>query len=155
MPAALTSLRPVGPLPTGVGWCRSWVVVLLAVLALTLCHGLEGESPAGHLSAGVHAATADQHVDHDEGHASAVACDTAGSEWAVALPVPLDGDGHGHGGHACLAAGPAQAPPLPGLWLLPAAAAVLPEPVVPVVESAHRTAGGGPDRPASGQVLRI
>ncbi|WP_431682192.1 hypothetical protein [Kitasatospora sp. KL5] len=155
MPAALPRPRPVGSLPTGAGRCWSWVATLLAVLALMLSHGLEGESPTGHLSTGVHAvAVAGHHEDGHDEHAHTQTCDAL--TWTqAAAPVPVDDDHHSHSGHVCLAGGPTQAPSLPGLWPAPTVAAVLPAPAAPAVESAHRTAGGEQDRLAGIQVLRV
>ncbi|WP_354637150.1 hypothetical protein [Kitasatospora camelliae] len=156
MPAPLSLLRPAGSRPSAAGRVWRWVPVLVAALALMLSHGLDGETPTGHLSAVVHAVPAgDHHAVGQVGDAPALDAQESPAAAVQAAP-PADDDHHGHSSHTCLAVGPSHAPPLPGLWpATPVAAATLPEPCVPTADAARRPVGGGQDPPAGIEVLRV
>ncbi|MFE4599709.1 hypothetical protein ACFRKE_02495 [Kitasatospora indigofera] len=155
MPDPFSLLRPAGSRPSAAGRVWRWVPVLVAALALMLSHGLDGETPTGHLSAVAHALPADGH--HAAGHEDAPTLDAEEPPVAAVLAAsPADDDHHGHASHTCLAAGPSHAPPLPSLWPAPTVAATtLPEPSSPTAHAARRALGGEQDRPAGIEVLRV
>ncbi|GAA0658671.1 hypothetical protein GCM10010193_06740 [Kitasatospora atroaurantiaca] len=122
MPATIPRPRLDGFHPSAARW---WGLIpaLLAVLAVMLSHGLDGENAAGHFSAAAHAVPSSPH--HAAGHSHPA---QRGRQHAqpesttVSLPPDRHDDaGHDHSTHACLTGHPPQGPSIPGPWPAPAA----------------------------------